>query len=170
MNLVDAQRLAEDNINQWLDESWTFSWNNRKRAFGVCVYSKKEIQLSRILTKQVDEEQVLDTILHEIAHALTPGAGHGARWKAMARRVGATPKATCNAKVDVDPKWVLVDTTSGNIIERLHRKPNESKMRRIKDYWVRGRKEETKGKLKYVPYENYIRAIDDAVKNLKKAA
>lgn len=170
MNLVDAQRLAEDYIGQWLDGSWSFAWNNRKRAFGVCNYRKREIQLSRILTKQINEDEVLDTILHEIAHALTPGAGHGARWKAMARKLGATPKATCKAEINVEPKWVLVDTTSGNIIERLHRKPNESKMRRIKDYWVTGRKEETKGKLKYIPYANYVRAIDDAVKNLKKAA
>jgi len=39
-------------------------------------------------------EQLTDTILHEIAHALAgPAAKHGPAWKAIARRLGATPKS-----------------------------------------------------------------------------
>ncbi len=37
---------------------------------------------------------MLDTLLHEIAHALAgPEAGHGPAWKAVAVRIGATPRA-----------------------------------------------------------------------------
>ena len=40
------------------------------------------------------EEQIRDTVLHEIAHAIAGhGAGHGPLWKATARRIGATPRA-----------------------------------------------------------------------------
>ena len=40
------------------------------------------------------EEQVRDTVLHEIAHAIAGHeAGHGPLWKATARRIGATPRA-----------------------------------------------------------------------------
>lgn len=39
-------------------------------------------------------DQVTDTILHEIAHALAgPAARHGPAWKSIARRLGATPKS-----------------------------------------------------------------------------
>jgi hypothetical protein len=32
-----------------------------------------------------------DTCLHEIAHALTPFAGHGPVWQAMCMKIGANP-------------------------------------------------------------------------------
>ena len=42
------------------------------------------------------EEELRDTVLHEIAHAIAGiSAGHGPEWKSVARRIGATPKATC---------------------------------------------------------------------------
>jgi predicted SprT family Zn-dependent metalloprotease len=47
--------------------------------------------LSRMLTLLNDEAEVVDTILHEIAHALTPGDGHGPAWKAACLRIGAKP-------------------------------------------------------------------------------
>jgi hypothetical protein len=38
-----------------------------------------------------DEREVRDTILHEIAHALAPpGAGHGAKWQAVALSIGCS--------------------------------------------------------------------------------
>jgi predicted SprT family Zn-dependent metalloprotease len=38
------------------------------------------------------DAEVLDTLLHEIAHALTPGDGHMARWKAKCVEIGAKPQ------------------------------------------------------------------------------
>ena len=40
------------------------------------------------------KEQIRDTVLHEIAHAIAGReAGHGPLWKVTARRIGATPRA-----------------------------------------------------------------------------
>jgi hypothetical protein len=48
------------------------------RRFGTCRYSRKLITLSRQLIELNDQARVLDTILHEIAHALAgPKTGHG---------------------------------------------------------------------------------------------
>jgi len=59
------------------------------------------ITLSRPLTLLNPIEQVRDTILHEIAHALTPGDGHGAKWKAACIAIGAKP-----VRCFVDPEVV----------------------------------------------------------------
>ncbi len=75
MELHKASTLAINLMNNHNLLGWNFEWNNRKSAFGLCSYSRKTIFLSKILTVQVDEEGVTNTILHEIAHALV-GAGH----------------------------------------------------------------------------------------------
>ncbi len=62
-----------------------------RRRFGCCNFTRRRISLSRPLTFLNDEAEVRDTILHEIAHALTPKTGHGPAWKAMCLRIGAKP-------------------------------------------------------------------------------
>jgi predicted SprT family Zn-dependent metalloprotease len=91
MNLYEAAHLARQLMcEHGLDAiGWTFSFDHARRRFGRCDYTNKRITLSRPLTFLNCIEEVRDTILHEIAHALAPGAGHGARWRAMCRRVGA---------------------------------------------------------------------------------
>src|ERR1700760_1168305 len=71
---------------------WTFRFDNARRRFGSCRYGSKLITLSRPLVYLNDVEQVRDTILHEIAHALAPGDKHGPRWRAACVKVGAIPK------------------------------------------------------------------------------
>jgi predicted SprT family Zn-dependent metalloprotease len=68
-----------------------FRFNNTKRLFGQCRNGQKLILLSRHLVELNGEEQVRDTILHEIAHALTPGHHHDKVWKAKAKELGCRP-------------------------------------------------------------------------------
>jgi predicted SprT family Zn-dependent metalloprotease len=50
-------------------------------------------------------EDFIDTVLHEIAHMLAPaGHGHGRRWKRIAKRLGAEPKAYKDLPYDADVK------------------------------------------------------------------
>ena len=56
-------------------------------------------------------EKVLDTLLHEIAHALAgPKARHGPVWKAIAKKLGATPRAcdTCDETVVMPGDWQAI--------------------------------------------------------------
>ena len=72
---------------------WTFTWNTRARAFGVCNYTDKTIALSSRLFALTTDESAHDTLLHELAHAIAPrGAGHGPKWRAACRLVGAKPE------------------------------------------------------------------------------
>ena len=82
--LMDRHGLAD----------WSIRFNDAEKKLGVCRYREKRIELSRRHAVNGAPEQVTDTILHEIAHALAgPEAGHGPEWKAVARQLGATPKS-----------------------------------------------------------------------------
>ncbi len=74
--------------------AWSFGFVDARKRLGTCRYGDKSILLSRGHAFAATPDQVTDTILHEIAHALAgPNAGHGPAWKAVARRLGATPKS-----------------------------------------------------------------------------
>jgi len=60
---------------------WTVSANRRKRAFDVCRYGLKRIELSSILTPNCTDKSIMDTIYHEVAHALCIGHNHDRVWK-----------------------------------------------------------------------------------------
>lgn len=90
----------EDLVRWVLDENgltlrgWSFAWDRAIKRAGCCDHARKRITLS-LPVFQIEEnrEDVLDTILHEAAHALAgPAAGHGPRWKAAAVSIGARPE------------------------------------------------------------------------------
>lgn len=80
-------------------KSWRFRFDRARQRFGLCHYGNKTISLSRVLTELNDAAQVEDTLLHEIAHALTPGAAHGPGWREACRRLGAEPRRCFGAEV-----------------------------------------------------------------------
>lgn len=75
-----------------IEQGWTFTFIRSIRTLGLCSYRPKTISLSEQYMLTADEALINDTILHEIAHALTPGAGHGWRWKIMCVKIGANPE------------------------------------------------------------------------------
>jgi predicted SprT family Zn-dependent metalloprotease len=92
MNLHEARNLATDLMRQHGLAGWTFRFDRARRRFGSCQPTRRTITLSRALTLLNDLDQVRDTLLHEIAHALTPGDNHGPRWKAKCVELGAKPE------------------------------------------------------------------------------
>jgi len=93
MELHRAKELALElmNLHGLLDgkSPWAFKWRKSRNAAGTCRFRTKEIMLSLYLTPFCDDADVKDTILHEIAHALTPGDGHGYAWQRKAREIGS---------------------------------------------------------------------------------
>lgn len=95
MNVQVAYRLAVQLMDKHglLDKGWSFEFDNAKRRFGVCRFRSKRIGLSKPLTEANEVEQVQDTILHEIAHAIAGhAAGHGPEWKRVCVEIGAKPE------------------------------------------------------------------------------
>ena len=78
-----------------LDRGWTHGLCKRRKPFsraGVCSTVKKRIDLQPTFIELNDPELVHSTILHEIAHALTPKHGHNKFWKRKAIEVGHSGK------------------------------------------------------------------------------
>lgn len=90
-----------------LDQNWAYAkkvWAKEKHALpgwgmrrlhatdkaGMCSYEKKAIYLSTYLLRghNCDNEKVKKVLMHEIAHALRPGHGHDAKWKAKCKELG----------------------------------------------------------------------------------
>ena len=85
--LATGRRLLREH---GLDD-WTIVADRAKTRAGVCRFTKRQIGLSAPLTTLHSEDEVLDTILHEIAHALVgPQHGHDAVWRAKARQIGCS--------------------------------------------------------------------------------
>lgn len=105
MDLDQLQATAARLIRQHGLDGWTFALSSTRRRLGVCKYRLKRIEVAEFYARNNPEESVLDTLLHEVAHALAgPSAKHGPKWKAVAVRLGATPRSCeSTGRVVVEP-------------------------------------------------------------------
>lgn len=125
MNVPEAISMAKRAMSEHsLDaQGWTFGFNHAKRQLGVCRYASKRIELSLHFVKANGRDAVLDTILHEIAHALAgPSAGHGPAWKAACLRVGAKPERLDRESTMPTGKWRATCPGCQYVYHR-HRRP-----------------------------------------------
>lgn len=68
---------------------WKCKTSRSKTSWGHCDYGRRTIYLSKYLLQLGCHEEITQTILHEVAHALTPSdRGHGVEWLAKARDIG----------------------------------------------------------------------------------
>lgn len=101
---------------------WKFAYNRRKRAMGFCCYNLRSIELSIHFVVHNDMDAIVDTLLHEIAHALVGSDhGHDKVWKAKCREIGATPQRLGQATMPTG-KWQANCHACGRLYHR-HRRP-----------------------------------------------
>jgi SprT protein len=91
-----AWRMATDLMDEYSlrpnqPGGWKFFFDHAPLRAGRCNRFEKLITLSGPVIMYWPMDEIRDTILHEIAHALTLDA-HGPAWKAMCRRIGARPE------------------------------------------------------------------------------
>jgi predicted SprT family Zn-dependent metalloprotease len=126
MDLFKAQALANELMQKHgiKQHGWIFRFDNAKRRFGCCKYRSRTITLSKHLTELNDEYRVKNTILHEIAHALTPGHHHDWVWKAKAIEIGCDGNRCYSGKVVSTPESKYIAVCKGcNHTHKKHRKP-----------------------------------------------
>lgn len=125
MNLAELRTLANSEIARFNLQGWTFEFNNNKTRLGVCKYTKKRIEICTYFALHNKDSLVLDTLKHELAHAIVgPGHGHRRVWQVKAIELGAVPKA-CKNDPDVIMKigdWQSICPNCSHVFH-LHRRP-----------------------------------------------
>ncbi|SMH30746.1 SprT-like family protein [Rathayibacter oskolensis] len=125
--MAELDRVAEwadELIGAHLDDSWSFAFDHARTRGGACHWGTRRITVSRHLASRWSDEEVRQTLLHEIAHALAgPSAAHGPQWRRIAARLGYTGTRThSNPTADELAPWVG-SCPSGHLFYR-HRRPS----------------------------------------------
>lgn len=138
MNLDTLRNEAVVLFDMWGIGHWEFKLDKAPRRLGLCNYRDKVISIGEYHATHDSAEQVLDTLKHEIAHAVAylrgECDGHGPKWKAIAKLVGCSPTA-CNAtaegvKLSVKPgKWIASCPNCDYVVQ-YYRKPKAAKQER----------------------------------------
>ncbi len=161
MTLTEAHQLALSLMEQHglRKAGWRFRWGNGKRQLGSAGVKRRvdpvtgrtievrTITLSRHLVRLNSDDEVRDTILHEIAHAIAGlEHGHDAVWKAVCRRIGARPKRVADEMVQVvAARFEVVCGTCRQVLAQRHRRMRVDVLERS---YCRHCGPKTKGKLR----------------------
>ncbi|QZE10542.1 SprT-like protease [Mycobacterium phage ScoobyDoobyDoo] len=90
MTPAQARRITENLLADHGLHGWRVTFGTARTRNGSCSYSTRTINLSRTLMAFRSYEETLNTITHEVAHALTPGHQHDRVWAAKHRELGGT--------------------------------------------------------------------------------
>lgn len=107
---------------------WTVGVDRRsRRRMGVCNYNRRVVAVSEWHLNESPLDTVMDTLLHEVAHACAAvydnHYGHGDPWKRWCRALGAVP-SRCGTDQRVKPpprapyKWQAVCGRCGKTYKR----------------------------------------------------
>jgi hypothetical protein len=95
---------------------WSLKLTRTKTHVGKCVYSKKQIHISRY---QPDGDW-MDTLLHEIAHALVPNDlhPHGPLWQEKCIEIGAVPRTCVRTHIPQSITYAYACTKCRKVVKR----------------------------------------------------
>ncbi len=105
MKITTLNKKARDLLRQHDLSRWRFALKTHTGSLlGGCNYNVPGIFINKFYAEHNDEEFVIDTLIHELAHALTPGHRHDKVWRKLALDLG------CNSRLD----WSKIITQPGN--------------------------------------------------------
>ena len=106
MDFKEAQILIRENMLKHKLINWTVKFNRKTSILGSCNPGIKNLNFSKVFIEHNSKELVLNTILHEIAHALDPEvmkAPHGRNWKTIALSIRCDGKRLANRLNIIQP-------------------------------------------------------------------
>jgi predicted SprT family Zn-dependent metalloprotease len=87
--------LADDLLQEFGLTDWIFRFDHSTRRAGCCSYHNKRISIAFDLARNAPDEEIRDTLLHEIAHALVgKNHNHDSTWKTKAKEIGCSGERT----------------------------------------------------------------------------
>ena len=121
----EVNEFAQEQLQKWGLRRWRIVWGKAKKQLGLCVYDKELIRLSVVCLEAYGVEAMKNTVLHEIAHALAPGDGHGRIWRQWCEAVGADPSRLYDAGdaykaiAKKHTKWTATCQNCGEVYKRM---------------------------------------------------
>lgn len=100
MTREDAVKLCREELDKYNLTDWHIRLTNqlegRNVFLGLCSYKDKCIILNAHHLDMHPDPEIVNTIKHEVAHALCPGQSHNEIWAAKATEIGCTNTAPCS--------------------------------------------------------------------------
>ena len=126
-DLARVEVWANALIRMYLDESWSFRFDSAKTRAGSTRFAQKQITVSRYLAERWSDDDVHQTLLHEIAHAIAgPEAGHGRLWREACEAIGYVGGRTHSGEIASEhAKWVG-SCPAGHEVFRFRRPTRQS--------------------------------------------
>lgn len=107
MELKKAKEISLELIEKLAPKNTEFKFDNAKRRIGCCKYRKDStiISISKCYMPQLNESEVRNVIIHEIAHVLNPRQKHNKQWRETAIQLGGDGKRVFGRKIDIGHKY-----------------------------------------------------------------
>ena len=110
-SLAQVENIANTLLNEHqrqrrLADDWRVAFDLAPTRVGQCVHKEHRIYLAVGHCLKARRGEILDTILHEIAHALAgPNHQHDAYWRRIARAIGCTAER-CTTTRHAVGRWI----------------------------------------------------------------
>lgn len=105
--LDSVARLARELMVKHQLSQWSFQFDNGTKRGGCCNYATQLVSLSHEFAKRVSDDEIRDTLLHEIAHALVGKEhGHDEVWRAKALQIGCSARR-CHDLQFTPPRYIV---------------------------------------------------------------
>jgi len=112
MTRPEAARILREELNKHGLQKWSVRLNQNANShfLGMCSHKDSCIILSAHHIDIHPDPDVINTIRHEVAHALTPGHAHDSVWEAKAREIGCDNTLPCS-NLSLNPE--IIDAIRG---------------------------------------------------------
>jgi len=112
----EALRAVAARASAWLVEyrleGWSFQFDHATQRAGCCNYQTRVISLADAYARSATDEEIDDTLLHEIAHALVGKAhGHDQVWQAQAVALGCSGQRCYDVQF-TPPRYIMTYTNA----------------------------------------------------------
>lgn len=115
---AQARTIARENMDKHGLTDWKYTLDNAVTRAGQCRHRSKIIGMSRKVIDVMTMDEFMNTLTHEIAHALVgPGHAHDDVWRRMHLSLGGNGRTTSEIGVKVIHKW-LGTCPNGHTVRR----------------------------------------------------
>lgn len=142
--------------------------DRRARWFGQCSMSNKTVSVNLCTHKHSTRENVVDTMLHEIAHAIDfcqrGESSHDKVWGAIAKEIGSNGQRVSKSPVKMQYPYVSCIHTKSNIVFGTghNRKPSRTPIGvYLTGQWFTSNKEHTEGKIIVYSWKTWVSLCDE---------